>query len=96
MTKKQGFNIDQREELVEFFAKSFHEVVVPILEDFQKEMRTGFDGLNKKIDDVEVRLGRRIDNVDQDLANRIEKVDRKIFNITDVHSDKLDQPRKTN
>ena len=50
------------EQLAKFFAKAFHEVVVPVIEDLKKETATKRD-----LQEFEERVNRRFDKIDDRL-----------------------------
>ncbi|OGY10278.1 MAG: hypothetical protein A3D26_04825 [Candidatus Blackburnbacteria bacterium RIFCSPHIGHO2_02_FULL_44_20] len=59
------------EQLAKFFAKAFHEVVVPVIEDLKKETATKKDleemATKRDLQEFEERVNRRFDKIDDRL-----------------------------
>ena len=55
-------NKKQKEETIEVFAEAFHDVVVPVLEDFRNDF-------NKRVDNIEEKLGNQIEHLDRKITN---------------------------
>lgn len=69
----------QKDKTLDLFTEAFHEVVVPVLQDFKAEVKAEFK---------EVK-----DNIDK-LDNKVEMYTRKFVQVTDHHGDKLDNHEK--
>lgn len=58
----------------------------PILENILTEMRSGFEAINRRIDEFEGRVNTRLERIE----NRLDKIERKIKILNDVLSIRAD------